>query len=210
MPPPAGKLNITVTAWGENQAVHRVHSQIYGALEFNPTPHGNARFSPLISSQGSVVPTLYAGSTLDCALMETVYHDVPFVGGPKLHSKAKHVSGRVRSKLRVTRNLRLIDLTAIPLRKLGISPSDLIVTDSSRYSETRSWASELYRQCEEAEGLLWTSRQDDTATAIMLFGSRLPISPLQVADESVSLLTEDGAPCNEVQDLAVRLDVLLI
>ncbi len=152
MPPPSDKLNITIIDWGANERIYRVHSQAYGAVEFNPTGRGEARFSPLLSSMGSVVPTLYAGSTLDCALMETVFHDVPFIRGPKLHSKVKHIYGKVRSTLRLTRDVRLIDLRSIPLRKLGISPSDLIVTDSSHYSETRTWASALYRQCEEAEG----------------------------------------------------------
>ncbi len=210
MPPPAGKLNVTVTAWGENQTVYRVHSQVYDALEFNTTDRGDARFSPLISAVGSVIPTLYAGSTLDCALMETVFHDVPFARGPKLHSKAKHLSGKVRSSLKLTRNVPLINLTAIPLRKLGISPSDLILTDSSHYAETRSWALALHERCEEAQGLLWTSRQDDTATAVMLFGDRLLSSSLEVVEQPVSLLLEDGAASNEVQSLAVRLDVLLI
>ena len=210
MPPPSGKLNITVIDWGENGLIYRVHSQSYGALEFNPTGRGEARFSPLISPPRSIIPTLYAGSTLECALMETVFHDVPFARGPKLHSKAKHIFGKVRSTLRLTRDVRLIDLRAIPLRKLGISPSDLIVTDSSHYSETRSWASALYRQCEQAEGLLWTSRQDDSATAIMLFGDRLPSSSLEIVAAPLPLLLEDGAACTEVQNLAARLDVLLI
>jgi hypothetical protein len=210
MPSPSDKLNITLIDWGKNERIYRVHSENYGAVEFNPTGRGEARFSPLLSSAGTVVPTLYAGSTLDCALMETVFHDVPFTRGPKLHSKAKHLSGKVCSTLRLIRNVRLINLRAIPLRKLGISPSDLIVTDSSHYSETRAWASALYQQSGEAEGLLWTSRQDDSATAIMLFGDRLPSSPLKPVAEPLPLLQEDGASCTEVLDLARRLNVLLI
>jgi RES domain len=64
-------------------------------VEFNPSPARNARFSPLVNAAGPVIPTLYAGTTLDCALMETVFHDVPFVAGPKIWSKATHAAGKV-------------------------------------------------------------------------------------------------------------------
>ena len=69
--------------------------------------------------------------TLDCALMETVFHDVPFAAGPKNWSKATHVAGKVYSQLTLSRNLALIDLSAVPLRKLGISRKDLIESEGS-------------------------------------------------------------------------------
>jgi hypothetical protein len=76
--------------------------------------------------------------TLDCALMETVFHDVPFAAGPKNWSKATHVAGKVYSQLTLSRNLALIDLSAVPLRKLGISRKDLIESEGSNYPEPRS------------------------------------------------------------------------
>ena len=54
----------------------RVYPGKYGVDGFNRTALGNARFSPLDVS-GKFVPTLYAGSTFDVALMETVWHDAP-------------------------------------------------------------------------------------------------------------------------------------
>jgi RES domain len=75
-------------------------------VEFNPSPAGNARFSPLVNAAGAVIPTLYAGTTLDCALMETVFHDVPFVAGPKIWSKATHAAGKVYSQLILDRNVK--------------------------------------------------------------------------------------------------------
>src|SRR5260370_8698764 len=79
------------------------------------TSSGSARFSPLVIS-GTVIPTLYAGTTLDCALMETVFHDVPYVAGPKMLSKAKHVTGRSHSSPPFPVDLPLIALSSIPLR----------------------------------------------------------------------------------------------
>jgi|GEM_PF-7009662 hypothetical protein len=69
--------------------------------------------------------------------METVFPDVPFVADPKNWSKITHVAGKVYSQLTLSRNLALIDLSAVPLRKLGISRKDLIDCDGSQYPETR-------------------------------------------------------------------------
>jgi hypothetical protein len=157
-----------------------------------------------------VIPTLYAGTTLDCALMETVFHDVPYVAGPKMLSKAKHVTGRSRSSLRFRVDLKLIDLSAISLRRLGISRSELIDSDASHYNETREWAVALHQQYPVAQGLKWTSRQDDTATALMLFGDRSDGSAFELMGGPVSLLQVDGSACSEVLDLASRPGVYLV
>lgn len=204
------KLNVTVRLWGAGKHLYRVHPEAYQALEFNATTKGDARFSPLIRPDGKVIPTLYAGSSLDCALMETVFHDVPFVSGPKLHSKAKHIVGKLASVLYVGEDLRLIDLTSIALRKLGVPPENLTRTDAARYSETRARALAVCEENPEAQGLLWTSRQDDTALAVVLFGDRIKTGTLEYEGESFSLVLPDGAPLSEVQALAARLDVLLI
>jgi hypothetical protein len=60
------------------------------------------------------------------------------------------------TSVRSPRDLRLIDLSAIPLRKLGIPRSGLIDTDASEYTVTRQWAIALHEQNQEAEGLIWT------------------------------------------------------
>ena len=210
MRPFPGKRNITIRAWGGGQRLFRVHPSHYQAIEFNATSKGDARFSPLISFDEQVIPTLYAGSTLDCALMETIFHDVPYVSGPKLHSKANHVVGKSASVLQVTRDLQLVDLTSIALRKLGVPPENLTRTDAALYSETRAWTLAIHQGRPEAEGLLWTSRQDDRAFALVLFGDRVEPESLQSTDKSFSLILPDGSPRAEVQALAMRLDVLLI
>jgi hypothetical protein len=178
-------------------------------VEFNPSPAGNARFSPLVNAAGAVIPTLYAGTTLDCALMETVFHDVPFVAGPKIWSKATHVAGKVYSQFTLRRNLTLIDLSAVPLHKLGISRKDLIECDGSQYPETRAWALALHDQYPNAEGLTWTSRQADPARALVLFEDRFSGPALNVSGAPTSLLLSDGSAILEVLTLARRLGVLL-
>jgi len=200
---------VTILNWGNGETLFRVHPEIYGSLQFNPSPHGSARFSPLVDAAGSVIPTIYAGTTLDCALMETVFHDVPFTDGQKNWSKATHVAGKVYSKLALLRNLALIDLSAVPLHTLGISRKDLIECDGSLYSETRAWALALHDQYPDAEGLRWTSRQDDTALALVLFEGRLKIPAMSVSGKPNGLLLADGSAISEVLQLAFRLNVLL-
>jgi hypothetical protein len=163
----------------------------------------------LINTAGGVIPTLYAGTTLDCALMETVFHDVPFVSGPKMWSKATHVAGKVWSQFTLSRDLALIDLSAVPLHKLGISRKDLIECSASNYPETRAWALALHDQYPSAEGLTWTSRQADPARAIVLFEDRLSGTVLSLSGAPNSLLLSDGSALLEVLMLAQRLGVLL-
>ena len=141
--------------------------------------------------------------------METVFHDVPFTAGPKMVSKATHLAGKVYSGLTLTRDLQLIDLSPISLRKLGISRKQLIESDGSEYSGTRAWALALHDQFPGAEGLLWTSRQAAPAEAIVLFEDRLSTPPMNVAGSTTELLLSDGSAISPVLSLAVRMDVLL-
>jgi hypothetical protein len=200
---------VTILPWGKGETIYRVHPAIYGSIQFNPAAAGNARFSPLVTPTGAVIPTIYAGTTLDCALMETVFHDVPFVAGLKNWSKATHVAGKVHSQIALTRNLDLIDLSAIPLRKLGISRRELIESDISQYADTRAWALALHDQHANAEGLTWTSRQADPARALVLFEDHLASAAFKAVGSSTPLLQPDGSAILEVLLLAQRLEVNL-
>lgn len=142
--------------------------------------------------------------------METVFHDVPYAPGLKTLSKNSHVIGRFRSTIRSPRDLRLINLSAIPLRKLGISRSGLIDTDASEYPLTRQWALAFHEQNPEAEGLIWTSRQADPERAIVLFGDRLNSFSFKIISEPKSLILTDGSACVELLQLAARLGVLIV
>ena len=141
--------------------------------------------------------------------METVFHDVPFAAGQKMWSKTSHVAGKVYSQLTLTRDLNLIDLSAISLHKLGISRKDLIECDGSQYPETRAWALALHDKHLDAEGLTWTSRQADPERAIVLFEDRLTGPALVTSGASTPLLLPDGSAIIEVLTLAQRLGVLL-
>lgn len=164
----------------------------------------------MILSTGEVVPTLYAGTTLDCALMETVFHDVPFAPGLKTVSKKTNVYDQMRSSLRATRDLSLIDLRSIALRRLGLTRRELIDTEATQYAVTRSYALRLYEQLPTAEGMIWTSRQDDQSQALILFEARLDGFVLEQLGHSESLILADGSASSDVLALADRLGVLIV
>ena len=136
-------------------------------------------------------------------------HDVPFHAGFKVLLKASHVDGQVSSAIRAPRPLRLVDLTSIALKKLGVRRGDLIDTEASEYPITRYWAARFYSDHPDAEGLLWTSRQDDRAQAVVLFEPRLKGLSFILVSGPESLLLADGSARPEVLDLADRLDVVL-
>jgi hypothetical protein len=208
LPPPPKRLDATLIDWGGAREFHRVHDIAYGGTDFHTNLKGNARFSPILDDEGVIISTLYAGTTLDCALMETIFHDLPFKAGFKPVSKNK-VVGKVHSVLVPTGDLRVIDLSTVALHKMGVKRTQLIDTTKAHYPATRRWAQALYKQFPDAQGLRWTSRQDDQAFAVMLFGPRLNASDLAWTGSSASLMPE-GLAVSSVVDLATRTGATLV
>lgn len=190
-PAPPAALHATLTELPKGQVLHRVHQDQYRADQFNPSVRGNARFSPIQDDEGRVIPTLYGGTTMACALMETVFHDVPHTAGFKTFDKGK-LAGQMHSSVEVAQSLRVVDLANVPLRKLGITRKQLIDTEKDQYPATRKWAEALYCQCPNAQGLSWVSRQDDSARAVVLFGDRIPVGALKPQGTSRSLVDDDS------------------
>lgn len=112
--PPFDELDATVVLWGKGQEFY--YDAIYKGNGFNPGRKGNARFSPIRAPGGKIIPTLYAGTTLDRALMETIFHDVPFTAGFKPLS-IKKMAGKVHTVFTPRVDLKLIDLSTIALRR---------------------------------------------------------------------------------------------
>jgi RES domain len=194
--------------------VHRIHPSTYspvgGVILFNDSDHGDARFSPLRDMTSTVIPTIYAGTTTDCSLMESVFHDVPLGVGPTNLDPAR-LDSLVRSEIQVIEELLLIDLTSVGLRFFGLKNTQLIDTDAADYKLTRSWAEVLYDRNPEAQGLYWTSRQDNRAQALMLFGTRTDSARyLRLIDLPKRLRTDDGTIDLDVLRLAKKIDVDLV
>ena len=205
--PSAGSLDAKMMSWGAGEIMCRVHDAVHAVDSFNLSPLGNARFSPIRDSVGAVIPTLYAATSPQGALMETIFHDVPYKPGFKRVSVSR-LAGRVSSTLVFRSNFQLIDLGKIGLRRLGVHPHELIDTTKAQYPETRKWAELLYAEYPAAQGLLWPSRQDDRARAVVLFGTRVSPSELHPANVSIPLI-ENGVVHELVKALATDLKVLI-
>jgi hypothetical protein len=50
---PVVPLNIKPISWGAGTTMYRVHETIYAAGQFNPSPKGNSRFSPIHEHRGT-------------------------------------------------------------------------------------------------------------------------------------------------------------
>ncbi len=208
LPAPTAELAVTLTLLNAGEMLHRIHLDKYQATQFNPGLKGNARFSPIKDEKDRAIPTLYAGTTFSCALMETLFHDVPHTAGFKSMDKAKF-TGQQHSVIEVTEALRLVDLRSLALHKLGLKRSQLIDTEKDCYPATRKWAEAIYCQCPQAQGLLWISRQDDAARAIVLFGDRLGVKTLRPTGVSRSLLQDHGT-WFKVLELAERIALTIV
>ena len=206
--PHAGTLKTTTYSLSKGTVLHRVHHEHYAANQYNPGLRGNARFSPIQDAEGDPISTLYAGVTKNCAMMETIFHDVSFAPGLKTFDKSK-LEGQVHSTLEVLEDLELVDLASVALRKLGITRKQLIDTEKNLYPMTRQWAEKFYEQCPAVHGLAWISRQDDTARAMMFFGDRITPKSLAQIGESLSLIN-DTTTYDDVLELAEKLDVLIV
>ena len=185
----------------------RVYPRRYGVDGFNGTRLGNARFSP-VEGGGAIVPTLYAGSTLDVALMETVWHDAPTPSnGFHLVLKEATEPRRVGS-LKPSAALHLVDLTAVGLRRLGLSRSDVIDSGQANHQITRQLSAWLYENKPDAQGICWISRQNDEGRAMVLFEPRLGSVKLAVDNEDE--IFTDGPHLDVLLTLAERMGASVI
>lgn len=194
--------------WSLDTIIHRVHQDKYACDQFNPGLNGNARFSPIEDVLGNPIPTLYGGTTFECAAMETVFHDVPFAPGLKTLDKTK-LAGQVHSQVKLGADLVLADFRSKALRKLGVARSQIIDTEKDQYPITRQWAEAVHKQCPDVQGICWTSRQDDSAQALIVFGDRLKAGVLQQAGPSRNLVSDSKA-YGEILVLAEQIGVDIV
>ncbi len=206
--PPVGPLDATLIRWRKGKRFHHVHHERFRPNEFNPSVKGNSRFNPIFDKTGSVIPTWYAGITKDCALMETVFHDVPYLPGEKTLWKDV-LLGMMCSQLVTSDGLLLVDLGTISLRKLGIERAHLIDTSKAYYADSRVWAETLYVQFPKAQGLKWRSRQDDSAEAVILFGTRVEPGSLEVTNGPYPILANGQIDADTIA-LARRIGLRII
>lgn len=175
-------------------------------------PH---RFSPVADADGSVVPVLYAGDSLGCALGETVFHDLsddPAI--PESVFRADLWALRA-GFITVKRELSLVDLTDVALAGLRFSRNDVINTPPDDYPVTATWAQASW-DTTDCAGLLWNSRRSPGQLAYMLFVDP-KTDPHKAADRRADLEIDrpplplfDGHGLGEVLTAATNRNVTVV
>lgn len=165
----------------EGTRLVRVHDPMFKGDEPNPCMGGLTRFAPVYQRDGACLPTLYAAATFECAVFESVFHDVPHVSAAKFVPLAK-VTSRAVSWLQLGCDLTLASLHEPDLNRLELTRTDLVDTYASAYSTTARWAEAFHRADPAVAGLAWTSKRCDPGLACVLFGDRLPPQALEVTD----------------------------
>lgn len=188
----------------ESMPLWRVYNSEFSADSFNRTNRGWARFSPLVLSNGSLVPTIYLGSTLEVAFMEIVFRDVPLAPESSVGFLLTVEESREKRRiacLKPSADLLIADLSTIGMRRLGLGRQDVIDCDQAGYPITQKLAAWLYENHPDIQGIGWTSRQNDKGQAYILFEPRMRGISLDVAGsdekftegshkESLSLLAD--------------------
>ena len=175
---PVPPLDALIEPWPAGQVIHVIHDVAYEPHGFNPgvdaagTPRNPTRFAPIRDAKGRVVPYLYGGSSLDCAIFETVFHNVP-VDAPDKFVDLDDFANRAHGQVVPQRDLHLVNLTTDGLHRLKVPKAELIASPPSDYLDTARWAEALHHQYSKLDGMLWMSRQRDRDQAVLLFGDRV-------------------------------------
>ena len=175
---PVPPLDPLFDRWPAGATIHVIHDTAFAPESFNPgvdaagVPRRPTRFAPIRDARHRVVPYLYGGATLDCAIFETVFHDVP-IDAPDKFVDLDAFAQRGHGELVPRRELLLVDLTSEGLHRLKVPKEELIASPARDYPDTARWAEALHRACKDADGLVWMSRQRDRDKAVLLFGDRV-------------------------------------
>jgi hypothetical protein len=202
-PPPPAALDPATRTWSAGRRLYRVHDAS-PANAFNPG-YGCGRFHPIRDSRGEPIPTLYAADQIAGALSESVFRGVRASGG-RIH-RADLEPLRL-SRLVLEADLRLVDLTGLALRRLGLTRAQLIEAPEWLYRSTARWAEALHEADSTAQGLLWVSRQCDTARVVVLFGDRVDASRLRPDGPAEAL--HRGPGFQRVCEAAGRANIAVI
>ena len=204
VPYPPQSLNApNVLTLEAGELLHRVHDQALAGNDFNPCQGGPTRFAPVRDAAGHCIPSLYAGSTIDSAIYETVFHDVPPSAKRKTVPKST-VENRNHSTLLARRALRLASLRAPDLMRLGVGREALIGSLPTQYRRTALWAKAIHDQSGDVDGMIWTSNRCDPDAALLLFGDRVVPSDLLVAGVRAG---SDGSFLDDVRRAGQRSDI---
>lgn len=195
-----------ISSWPSRKRLFRCHDSSLSGDIFNPRFGRGGRFHWFEDVDGNQVPILYAASTYEGAIAETILRNVPLQGRRTLYRK--DYQGRVICQLSLdsTATLALVQLHDPGLLRLGIRPKNLTETNSYHYARTANWARAVHHQLRHAQGLVWMSGRFNTAYAIVLFGDRVDQGTLRIVPQSPEAV-DSGAGLERLVDLARSADI---
>ena len=150
--PSARLARPNVLTLASGNTLERVHDRNFRADGFNPCQGAPTRFAPMHDARGNCVPSLYAADTLEAAIFETIFHDVPVTARRKTVPRTL-VESRAHGRIELQRDLRLVSLRAPDLRRWRLSRNSLIASPPRFYEDTVRWAEAIHRQFPDVEGL---------------------------------------------------------
>jgi hypothetical protein len=204
-PSPFPAINAFVLKAGT--ALHRTHGRSYRPDQFNPCKGDDTRFSPIGDAFSVCIPTLYAATSRQAAAFESIFHDIE-PSAPFKTVRLEIIERRTVSEIAPTRDLTLASLFAPDLKAWGLQRTDLIETPKSTYTQTARWAEAIHASRVDIDGLIWTSRQCDPETCVVLFGDRVDEADLRVlASQNVA-----GAPLllRQIRDFGARAGIAIV
>ena len=139
---------------------------------------GDTRFAPISTGSGSPVHTYYAASTLECAYMESVLHEILL--SPPGVLDVSELQYYHLAQVTLTDPLTYVSFHTPYLPQLGLARTELIDSLPGCYPETRPWAEAAYQQQPRSQAIGYGSRRDDSARCLILFEQRLPSPPISV------------------------------
>lgn len=185
---------------------HRVHDRHFASCSFNPGKGRPSRFAPLFLGSDPI-PTQYLATAYECAVHETIFHDVP-IDEPHKTVGVDTIKPLAHSIVALKRDLTLVPLFAPDLARWGVSRADLIDTTAADYHITAQWALAIHQSRPDAHGLIWTSKRCDPQQAILLFGDR--VAEADLLEIGTVSIYSDLEEMRQVNAFAARMDIALV
>jgi hypothetical protein len=207
VPPPPNPFpkSINTTLLRTGSELHRIYSTAHAGNAFNPKAVKLNRFSPIFKA-GNVVPVLYAASTREAAIYETLFHDAHVKGAKTKMLRAKALDDKRYGSWLTQRELTLATLHAPDLAGFGLTMDQLTATNSMYYVQTARWAEAIHANHAHIEGLEWTSYRASPTRALVLFGDRVESAALAPSGNE-ALIASDAVLFAQVIQCGERVGV---
>ena len=171
----------------------RVYHHEHGPLAFNATA-SPGRFRPVRRRSDEVLPTAYVAADEETALAEGVLRGVSALTDGALPRRLYRVEieGLAMACLRVEHPIRVARLHGTGLLRLGLLREHVVDCEEADYPYTAAWARALWGCQRRPAGIAWTSRQNDSSRAYILWEPRVKAEWLTLEGPEIELDREPG------------------